>query len=122
HVLMGISLAPKLRGFSRGQVLGGFYFLTDECWSLAEARALHHPVTPAFWFAVSTVLSFAWVSSTLLGAIAGTLLGDPARFGADFAFTALFVVLIAGFWKARNRDLFLTRKLPAAGRSLIPIL
>jgi 4-azaleucine resistance transporter AzlC len=121
HVLMGMSLTPKLRGFSRGEILGGFYFLTDESWSLAEARALHRPVTPAFWFAVSTVLPIAWVSSTLLGALAGTFLGPPERYGADFAFAALFIGLIAGFWRARHRDIFLARKLPAAGRTLIPI-
>ncbi|MFL5313835.1 MAG: branched-chain amino acid ABC transporter permease, partial [Microvirga sp.] len=28
-------------------------------------------------------------------------LGDPKRFGADFAFTALFIGLVAGFNKGR---------------------
>jgi predicted branched-subunit amino acid permease len=37
-----------------------------------------------------------WVVTGTLGAIAGSLLGDPKRFGADFAFTALFIGLIAG--------------------------
>ena len=31
----------------------------------------------------------------------GAALGDPSRFGADFAFTALFIALIAAFWKGR---------------------
>ena len=34
-------------------------------------------------------------------AAAGSLLGDPRQIGADFAFTALFIGLIAGFWKGR---------------------
>ena len=46
-----------------------------------------------------------WVGSTLLGAWLGSFLGDPARFGADFAFSALFIGLIAGFWRG-PRTLF----------------
>ena len=46
-----------------------------------------------------------WIASTLLGAGLGSLLGDPARFGADFVFSALFIGLIAGFWKG-PRSLF----------------
>jgi predicted branched-subunit amino acid permease len=29
-------------------------------------------------------------------------MGDPKRIGADFAFTALFIGLVAGFWKGRS--------------------
>jgi 4-azaleucine resistance transporter AzlC len=121
HVLMAVSLTPKLRGFSPGRQLAGFFFLTDEGWAIAEARALHHRVTPAFWFAVSFVLFTAWVSSSLVGALAGTLLGDPARFGADFAFTALFIGLIAGFWKARHRGFLFTANFLAHGRTFLTI-
>ena len=37
----------------------------------------------------------------LAGAAVGALLGDPKTFGADFAFTALFIGLVAGFNKGR---------------------
>ena len=36
-----------------------------------------------------------------LGASIGAVLGDPKRLGADFAFTALFIALVAAFWKGR---------------------
>jgi predicted branched-subunit amino acid permease len=39
--------------------------------------------------------------STTLGAVLGSFLGDPARLGADFAFTALFIGLVAGFGRSR---------------------
>jgi predicted branched-subunit amino acid permease len=29
-------------------------------------------------------------------------MGDPARYGFDFAFTAIFIGLVAGFWKGRS--------------------
>lgn len=99
HILMGASLAPKLGRFSLPQRLAGLYFLTDESWALAERRAQHSPLAPAYWFAVAALLPIAWVGSTLVGAMAGSLMGDPRRIGADFAFTALFIGLVAGFWR-----------------------
>jgi 4-azaleucine resistance transporter AzlC len=101
HVLMSASLAPKLAGFSPLQRYLGFFFLTDESWALAERRAVAAPVTPAYWFAVAALLPAAWVGASFLGAVVGPLLGDPRRFGADFAFTALFIGLVAGFKRGR---------------------
>jgi branched chain amino acid efflux pump len=102
HVLMGASLAPKTTRFSGPQRAVGFFFLTDEAWALAERRAAGQVLTPAYWFAMAAVLPIAWVGSTAVGAVVGALLGDPRRYGADFAFTALFIGLIAGFWKGRG--------------------
>lgn len=101
HVLMGASLVPKLIGFSLPQRLAGLHFLTDESWALAERRALRRPVTPAYWFPMAASLPFSWVGSTLLGAWLGSFLGDPRDIGADFAFTALFIGLVAGLWRGR---------------------
>jgi 4-azaleucine resistance transporter AzlC len=102
HVLMGASLAPKLTRFSIGQRLAACFFLTDESWALAERRALKERITLPYWFAVAAMLPLSWVGSTFLGAWLGSFLGDPRRIGADFAFTALFIGLTAGFWKGRN--------------------
>jgi 4-azaleucine resistance transporter AzlC len=101
HVLMGASLTPKMGNFSLPQRLAAVHFLTDETWALAERRALRKAITPAYWFGLATALPIAWVGSTLLGAWLGSFLGDPRRLGADFAFTALFIGLIAGLWKGR---------------------
>jgi 4-azaleucine resistance transporter AzlC len=105
HILMGASLAPKLARFPLWQRLAGFHFLTDEAWALAERRALTKAVTPSYWFALALMLPIAWVGGTVLGALLGSFLGDPQRIGADFAFTALFIGLIAGFWKGRDTAL-----------------
>jgi len=101
HVLMSASLAPKLEGFPRWQKLLGLCFMSDENWALAEKRARTHRLTPAYW--LGTVLPFVvcWTTTSTLGAVAGAALGDPRRFGADFAFTALFIALVAAFWRGR---------------------
>lgn len=116
HVLMGASLAPKMRA-SRWQKFLGFYFLTDESWALAERRSLDRPVTAAYWFAMATVLPIAWIGSTALGAVLGSVLGEPERLGADFAFTALFIGLIASF--GRSRVTLVTMAVSAAVAALV---
>lgn len=100
HVLMGASLTPKVR-MSRAQTLLAYFFLTDEAWALSERRALERPVTGAYWVAMAVVLWANWTLSSTVGAILGSFLGSPERIGADFAFTALFIGLVAGFGKSR---------------------
>jgi 4-azaleucine resistance transporter AzlC len=100
HVLMGASLTPKIR-MSRAQTLLAYFFLTDEAWALSERRALERPVTGAYWAAMAVVLWANWTLSSAIGAILGSFLGDPERIGADFAFTALFIGLVAGFGRSR---------------------
>lgn len=101
HVLMSASLVPKLAEFSRGQRLLGLYWMADENWALAEKRARTRPLTPAYWFGMLVPFVISFVSLSTLGAVVGAAMGDPRRLGADFAFTALFVALVAAFWKGR---------------------
>ncbi|MCW5748753.1 MAG: AzlC family ABC transporter permease [Alphaproteobacteria bacterium] len=101
HVLMGASLVPKVGGFSWLQRIAAAWCLTDEAWALAERRALGRQITPSYWFAVAGLLPLVWIAATFLGAWLGSFLGDPRRLGADFAFTALFIGLIAGLWRGR---------------------
>jgi 4-azaleucine resistance transporter AzlC len=101
HVLMSASLAPKLAGFSRWQTVLGLYYMADENWALAEKRARTHTLTPAYWFGMLVPFVACWCVTSTLGAVVGAALGDPRRFGADFAFTALFIALVAAFWKGR---------------------
>ncbi|MDJ1158598.1 AzlC family ABC transporter permease [Chelatococcus sp. SYSU_G07232] len=101
HVLMGVSLRPKMRAFRGWRLYAAFYFLTDESWALAERRALTQPISATYWFVMAALLPIAWVGSTVTGSILGPLLGDPKQLGADFAFTALFIGLVAAFWRGR---------------------
>ena len=99
HVLMGASLAPKTGAFRRWQKLLTFHTLVDETWAFGERRAMRRPLTPAYFGAMGAVLWCNWVTFTTLGAAAGSLLGDPAAIGADFAFTALFIGIVASLWR-----------------------
>jgi predicted branched-subunit amino acid permease len=53
----------------------------------------------------SGIASFlAWNGATAAGYAFGSVLPDPAAIGLDFAFTAVFVALLAGMWRGK-RDL-----------------
>lgn len=100
HALMGLSLRPKTR-WGRAWPFAVF-FMADEIWAMAERRATRAPVTLAYWFGAAAPFYMCWVGFSALGAAAGSLLGDPKALGADFAFTALFIGLVAGFWRGRS--------------------
>ncbi len=101
HILMSASILPKLEGFGTRQKLAALYYMADENWAMAEKRAQAHRLTPAYWFGMVALLIPTWLSMTTLGALIGPALGDPRRFGADFAFTAIFIALVASLWKGR---------------------
>lgn len=99
HVLMSASIAPKMGAFPRPVRPLALFFLADEIWALSEAEAARGTFTPAFYGGVITVFYVMWNFWTVLGALIGPVLGDPADIGFDFAFTAVFITLIMNFWK-----------------------
>jgi 4-azaleucine resistance transporter AzlC len=102
HVLMGASLKSKLSAFTPAQRFLGLFFMADENWAMAERRAAKRALTPAYFLAMGAVFWANWLAWTSIGALGGAFMGDPKRIGADFAFTALFIGLVAGFWKGRS--------------------
>ncbi|MGY2047363.1 AzlC family ABC transporter permease [Methylobacterium sp. JK268] len=120
HVLMGASLAPRLGRFSRRQKLLWLAVMVDETWAFAERRAVRRPLTPAYFGTMGAVYWISWLVWSLLGACAGSMLGDPRRVGADFAFTALFIGLVAGFGRTRAGAAAIAASgLAAAGTALL---
>ena len=73
--------------------------MADENWAFSERRALTQPLTTAYYLGLSLPMLFTWTTATLIGSIAGGWLQDPAAWGFDFAFSALFIGILAGFWK-----------------------
>jgi 4-azaleucine resistance transporter AzlC len=99
HVLMGASLGGKMQAFSPLHKYLGVLVMADENWAMAEARARKTRLTPAFYAGLAVPFYLNWVISSLVGALLGALFGDPAAIGLDFAFPAVFIVLVVSFWK-----------------------
>ncbi|WP_310619106.1 AzlC family ABC transporter permease [Flexibacterium corallicola] len=105
HVLMGASFAPKLPHIKGRRLYGNFFLLTDELWALCERKALTHKISTPYIVGIGIPMYVSWVSTTFFGAYLGAILGDPAEYGLDFAFTALFIYLVLGFWNSYRTGL-----------------
>lgn len=103
HALMAASLSGRMAGFAPGIKALAAFFMADETWALAERRALSAPLTRGYYFGVALTLYVLWAISTAAGALVGGLIARPEVWGIDFAFPAIFLLLITGFarsWRA----------------------
>jgi 4-azaleucine resistance transporter AzlC len=107
HILMGASLGRKMGAFRPSQKYLGALLMADENWAMAEARTTQVQLTPAYFAGLSILFYINWVASSLAGALLGAFLGDPALIGLDFAFPAVFIVLVMGFWKGPRTGMVL---------------
>ncbi len=99
HVLMSASIARHITHFPALRTSILMFWLTDEAWAILERRAQHERLTPAYFLGASFPLWPTWILFAALGAAVGQTLGDGAKFGLDFAFAAMFIAVLAGFWK-----------------------
>jgi 4-azaleucine resistance transporter AzlC len=105
HLLMGATLQPRLGRSPRRCLYPILYFLSDESWALATRELERGKVRETFLFGSGAILTAGWVGSTFVGATAGQAIRDPARWGLDFTFVAIFAALLAGLWPGRQRAL-----------------
>src|SRR6185295_4862616 len=99
HVMMGASLSRHMGDIPGGWRAPLMYFMADENWAFSERRALRRPLTMSYYLGLSLPMIVTWTISSVTGALAGRSFGDPAVYGFDFAFSALFIGILAGFWK-----------------------
>lgn len=102
HLLMGASLAGKIGHFGTGTSLIALFTMVDETWALAERRAARTKLSATYFLTMGLILYVNWIGWTGLGAALGGLIGDPSRYGADFAFPAIFLTLLVGLWQGRR--------------------
>ncbi|WP_342641958.1 AzlC family ABC transporter permease [Rhodoligotrophos ferricapiens] len=105
HVMMSASLGRHFQHFGPMERWIYLFFMTDEVWAFSEKRALQGPLYPAYFAGIAFVLMLSWSGWTAAGAILGTTMGPPERYGFDFIFTALFLGLIVGFWRGPQTGL-----------------
>ena len=102
HVLMGASLSRHLGGIDSRWHPFMMFLMADENWAFSERRAHVLPLTISYYFGLALPMWFTWTSSSIIGAIVGRSFGDPAAYGFDFAFSAMFIGILAGFWKGSH--------------------
>lgn len=102
HLLLGAALQPWFARLPVRRAYGTIFFLTDESWALAMRHFNAGGRDVAFFLGSGITMATAWIVGCILGRAGGSWLTDPARWGLDFAFTAVFVALLVGFWRGRG--------------------
>ena len=100
-VLMGAALGRWLSQLPAPKAYGALFFLADENWALALGEYARGGRDAAFLLGSGLLLWCAWLGTSAAGYIGGGAVRDPARWGLDFAFTAVFAALLVGLWKGR---------------------
>ncbi|SRR6266550_213559 len=91
YVPMGAAIGPELRGRFWKRALVA-QFVVDETWAIAYLGGGRFSTQRLVGSGL--VLLATHVSATAVGAGVGTTIGDPAAWGLDAAFPALFVILL----------------------------
>lgn len=93
NLAYGLSLSSLLRGSLARRALGA-HLVIDETTAMARAQDDPDTARGAFWMTGVCVFT-GWNLGTLAGALVGSGLGDPGRYGLDAMFPAAFLALLA---------------------------
>jgi 4-azaleucine resistance transporter AzlC len=96
---IGLSVAPSLRGGPVSRFLHA-QLVVDESWAVASEGGGRWD--PRVLVGAGMALYVAWVTGTALGVAFGDVLGDPASWGLDAAFPALFLALLVPQLRSRS--------------------
>ncbi|CAH1852071.1 AzlC family ABC transporter permease [Convivina praedatoris] len=95
-ILMSMTVAPLVKHESliKNVILGTL--LTDESFALAMNKSnLTNRQLNFSWFNTVNLISYAtWVCSSLIGALVGSYIQDPEKYGLSFALIAMFIGLL----------------------------
>lgn len=103
HLLMGATMQSTFGTVSWRRLYPSLHFLSDESWAVATREKTSRRIQETFLVGSGVVLSGGWIGATLVGATVGQAIDDPARWGLDFAFVAIFTCLLVSLWPGRKQ-------------------
>ncbi len=101
HLVYGLSMLEKYRdtGWRKPYLI---FALPDETYAILSGGQVPEGVEPHdFYLVVSLLNQVYWVTGSVLGGLLGAALPINTQ-GADFAMTALFVVIALGQWEEKG--------------------
>jgi len=101
HLLMGASIAPYLEGLSPLWKALLALWMSDESYALAIAEYQRGPGNRWYFFGANVGIYVAWGFSGLMGALLGTAVPDPERYGLELVFPLGFLGLLTTFLEDR---------------------
>ena len=105
HLVYGLSMLEKFHGMRPLRKLYMIFALTDETYALLSSAQPPKGVNGHdFYFTMSVLNHSYWIAGSVIGAVAGQLLGFDTT-GVDFAMTALFIVIAVDQWRTYRAHL-----------------
>jgi predicted branched-subunit amino acid permease len=96
---ISFTVAPAMTGSVLSRLLQS-QLIVDESWAVAQEGGGR--VNRKMFIAAGLVLYACWTGGTTIGVLGAELVGDPAQFGIDAAFPALFLALLIPLLKTRQ--------------------
>lgn len=100
--LMGAALQPWFQYLTQPQAYGSLLLMGDENWALTMDDLRSGSGRGAFLLGSGLAMWLAWVTATVLGALADNIIQQPSAFGIDFIFVAVFVALAVSLWEGQQ--------------------
>ncbi|HUQ16604.1 MAG TPA: AzlC family ABC transporter permease [Candidatus Saccharimonadales bacterium] len=95
HALMSATLRPFLGTLPVLRRLAAAYFLTDEAFAMTIGWIRRGRREVSYYVTFGIALFVVWNLATVIGLTIGPVIGEPRRFGIDFAITATFIAIVA---------------------------
>lgn len=102
YVLFGATMSPHLSRFNASQQAALAFLLTDETFAVNINDVREGQATGTSMLGVGAISWTGWVGGTIVGAAAAGWIGDPSRWGVDFAMAAMFVALFIAMAEDRR--------------------
>lgn len=96
HIVMGAALSGWLNALPRGQRFATVAWLSDPNFARSHPRLRDGASEVGLLLGGGLALWVNWVAGTVVGALAGDIIGDVSRFGFDVVMVAFFAAMVAG--------------------------
>lgn len=102
YVLMGAALRPWFSQLSPLKAYGSVFFTADENWALTMGKLKSGSPQGAYLLGSGLAIWSFWIIATVIGAVAGGVIGEPSQYGLDFVLTAVFIAIAVGLWEGKS--------------------
>jgi 4-azaleucine resistance transporter AzlC len=105
HILFGATVAPYLHETPRRLQIPIAFTLTDEVFGVSVTDLQAGTANDYSMIGTGVTAWSGWVLGSSIGAGAATLIGDPTKWGVEFAMPAMFTALLVAQLTSRRRGI-----------------
>lgn len=102
YLLYGAALRPWMGSLPPHQSYPNLFFLGDGNWVISMTRWKAGQRDAGFLLGSGLAMYAAWLLGTVVGHVAGSIIGDPRSLAMDFMLVAFSVALLVESWKGRS--------------------